>query len=98
VDLLMEQGLVEEVRKLGEMGLTEDSISMKGIGYKEVFGFLKGEYDLEEAARLIKRNTRRYAKRQLTWLRRDGELHWLFREDCPDETGALDEISRVLRQ
>ena len=93
VDLLMEQGLVEEVRKLGEMGLTEDSISMKGIGYKEVFGFLKGEYDLEEAARLIKRNTRRYAKRQLTWLRRYKGLHWVDLSSGNKE-GSLEEILR----
>jgi tRNA dimethylallyltransferase len=77
VDLLMEQGLAEEVRRLMEMGLTEEAISMKGIGYKEIFGFLKGEYDEAEAVRLIKRNTRRYAKRQLTWLRRYDRLHWV---------------------
>lgn len=77
VDLLMEAGLADEVRQLREMGLTEDAISMKGIGYKEIFGFLKGDYDETEAVRLIKRNTRRYAKRQLTWLRRYERLHWV---------------------
>lgn len=93
VDLLMEQGLVEEVRKLGEMGLTEDAISMKGIGYKEVFGFLRGEYSREEAVRLIKRNTRRYAKRQLTWLRRYQGLHWVDLSCCTKEE-TVEEILR----
>lgn len=93
VDLLMEQGLVEEVRKLSEMGLTEDAISMKGIGYKEVFGFLRGEYSREEAVRLIKRNTRRYAKRQLTWLRRYQGLHWVDLSCCTKEE-TVEEILR----
>ena len=70
VDLLMEAGLENEVRSLLNMGLTLDDISMKGIGYKEIIEYLNGEYPLEEAVRLIKRNTRRFAKRQMTWFRR----------------------------
>lgn len=78
VDLLMEQGLLEEVKGLMEQGLTEESISMKGIGYKELIACLNGEYDLEEAVRLIKRNTRRYAKRQITWFKRDPNIRWFW--------------------
>lgn len=70
VDILMSKGLLNEVRHLMQLGLTEDHISMKGIGYKELIGYLNHSYDLETAVELIKRNTRRYAKRQLTWFRR----------------------------
>lgn len=77
VDLMMEEGLVDEVRGLMERGLRSEDISMKGIGYKEIIAFLENEYDLEEAVRLVKRNTRHYAKRQMTWFRRYEELIWV---------------------
>ena len=70
VDKIVKSGLTEEVSGLLAMGLTEDDISMKGIGYKEMIGYLNGRYDKDEAVRLIKRNTRHYAKRQMTWFRR----------------------------
>ncbi len=76
VDLLMEQGLLAEVEGLFNMGLTEDNISMKGIGYKELIQHLKGEYSLEEAVAKVKQNTRHYAKRQLTWFRRYDNMQW----------------------
>ncbi len=77
VDLMMSAGLVEEVKKLLKMGLTEDCISMKGIGYKEIIAHLNGEYDIQRAAEIIKQNTRRYAKRQLTWFRRYNGAEWI---------------------
>jgi len=70
VDLLIERGLVDEVQSLTAMGLTADDISMKGIGYKEIIEYLDGETTLEDAVQKIKKNTRHYAKRQLTWFRR----------------------------
>ncbi len=76
VDVLMEKGLLEEISHLIGMGLTSDNISMKGIGYKELIAYQNGEYDLEEAVRLVKRNTRHYAKRQLTWLKRYPQMNW----------------------
>lgn len=76
VDIMMENGLVEEVKRLIDMGMTSDDISMKGIGYKELIDHFNGLYDLDEAVRLIKRNSRRYAKRQLTWLRRYKTMEW----------------------
>ena len=76
VDILIKNGLVEEVQGLIHRGLTEENISMKGIGYKEVIGYLHREYDLEHAIWLIKRNTRRYAKRQLTWFKRYNDIKW----------------------
>ncbi|NLY29305.1 MAG: tRNA (adenosine(37)-N6)-dimethylallyltransferase MiaA [Firmicutes bacterium] len=77
VDLMMEAGLLDEVKGLLEQGLSDDSTAMQALGYKEFVGYLRGEYDLEEAVRLLKRDTRRYAKRQLTWFRRDKEIIWL---------------------
>lgn len=76
VGIMIEEGLIEEVKNLMDMGLKTEDISMKGIGYKEVIGYLDGEYDLERAIYLIKRNTRRYAKRQLTWFKRYNKMKW----------------------
>jgi tRNA dimethylallyltransferase len=76
VDLMIEDGLVEEVEKLYNGGYDRELQSMQGLGYKEVIGYLEGEYDLNEAIRLIKRNTRHFAKKQLTWFRKDEEIHW----------------------
>lgn len=76
VDDMIGQGLVQEVRSLMDRGLRADHVSMRGIGYKEIIAYLEGQYDLEEAIRLVKRNTRRYAKRQMTWFRRYKEMIW----------------------
>ncbi len=94
VDLLVEMGLEEEIKRLLEMGLTADDISMKGIGYKEIIGYFNGEYDFDEAVRLVKRNTRHYAKRQMTWLRRYEEMHWVNLSEL-DETAAMKEILAI---
>ena len=76
VDLLIEKGLIEEVKRLTSMGLDDKAISMKGLGYKEIIKYLKGEYELREAIDIIKRDTRRYAKRQLTWFNRYEKIKW----------------------
>ena len=76
VDIMMEAGLIEEVKNLKEMGLNESNTSMQGIGYKEVVPYLNGMYDKEAMASLIKQNSRRYAKRQMTWFRRYDDIHW----------------------
>ena len=96
VDILMDQGLLDEVRKLTAMGLTFDDISMKGIGYKELIGYLNGEYDLDEAVRLIKRNTRHFAKRQMTWFRRYEDMRWFNVSEYPDESACLEDIMKWL--
>ncbi len=77
VDLMMDQGLMEEVRALRELGCRKDMVSMQGLGYKELLSCLEGELSLEEAVYLIKRNTRHFAKRQLTWFRREKEVIWI---------------------
>ncbi len=80
VDRMLEQGLVEEVKKLKAQGCDASMVSMKGLGYKEILGYLDGEYDLEQAVYLIKRDTRHFAKRQLTWFRREKDVIWVEKE------------------
>ena len=97
VDQLIDSGLVEEVKQLMDMGLTEENISMKGIGYKEIIGYLNKEYSIEEAIRLIKRNTRRYAKRQMTWFKRYKDIKWFDLCSLEDEGGgAVESIVNYL--
>ncbi|MDF3003340.1 MAG: miaA [Bacillota bacterium] len=97
VDLLVQAGLIDEVKSLLDRGLTEDSLSMKGIGYKEVIAYLHGEYDLAEAIRLVKRNTRHYAKRQMTWLRRYPQMKWFNLSEYSDDQLALNAIVKSIR-
>ena len=98
VDILMEKGLVEEVRGLQDMGLDASDISMKGIGYKEIIGYLNGEYDLDEAVRLVKRNTRHYAKRQLTWFRRYDDMKYFNASEYPSDRLCLEDMISWLRK
>lgn len=97
VDILVEMGLEAEIRRLLDMGLTADDISMKGIGYKEIIGYFNGEYDFDEAVRLVKRNTRHYAKRQMTWLRRYKEMRWVNLSEL-DEAAAMKEILSIVEE
>ena len=77
VDIMFERGLVSEVRKLQEMGYERNITAMQGLGYKEIFAYLRGEATLDEAKFIIKRDTRHYAKRQLTWFKRLENIHWM---------------------
>lgn len=74
VDMMLEEGLADEVKSLMDMGYTKNMNSMKGIGYKEMMTYLNGECTLEEAVEAVKQGTRRYAKRQLTWFRRNKRI------------------------
>ncbi|BDD10385.1 tRNA dimethylallyltransferase 1 [Fulvitalea axinellae] len=87
VDLMLEAGLMDEVKRLTQW---KELTALKTVGYKEIFGYLDGEYDMEEAIRLVKRNTRRYAKRQLSWFKRDEEMTWFHPED---EAGIINHIN-----
>lgn len=80
VDKMIDLGLVDEVRSLLDEGLDKNSQSLKAIGYKEVISYLDGEIEYSEMVDLIKKNSRHYAKRQLTWFRRDGRIKWFDRE------------------
>ncbi len=95
VDLMLEQGLVEEVMHLKEMGLTRDMVSMQGLGYKEILDYLQGICTLEEAVYVLKRDTRHFAKRQITWFKRERDVRWL---NLPDFNNDLDQVQLKMLQ
>ena len=80
VDMMMEQGLLDEVKMLKSKGYRRDMVSMQGLGYKELLDYLDGAYSLEEAVRILKRDTRHFAKRQLTWFRRERDVTWVEKD------------------
>jgi tRNA dimethylallyltransferase len=92
VDIMIEKGLVEEVKKLVDLGYDKNTIAMQGIGYKEILAFLRGETTLEEAIYIIKRDTRHYAKRQITWFKKIENIHWVDVDKCSDESEVLENI------
>ena len=98
VDLLIEAGLIDEVQSLTEMGLTAEDISMKGIGYKEVIDYLNGETTLDDAIDTIKKNTRHYAKRQLTWFRRYDKMNVINLSEYLNDEEAKKEFIRWLEK
>ena len=92
VDHMIELGLIDEVKKLLDMGYSKNLVSMQGLGYKEIVKYLQGEYDLEEAIEVLKRDTRHFAKRQLTWFRKNQEIKWFEME----EYQSLDELEEAM--
>lgn len=92
VDTLINKGLVNEVQALMDMGLTRENISMKGIGYKEIMDYLLGVCTLEDAIDTVKKNTRHYAKKQLTWFRRYDKMIWYNISDYESEESTLEAI------
>lgn len=84
VDKMLEAGLLEEIRNLLDRGIPKKSTAMQAIGYKEFVAALSGQCTIEEAAAQVQQSSRRYAKRQLTWFRRNSAMHWLSRK--PEET------------
>jgi tRNA dimethylallyltransferase len=95
VDLMIKEGLVDEVRELYKEGYDRNLISMQGLGYKEIIAYFEGEYDLQEAIRLIKRDTRHFAKRQFTWFKRDKSIHW-FDVDQYDFDDLLKDVKGLI--
>ncbi|MFU0823854.1 tRNA (adenosine(37)-N6)-dimethylallyltransferase MiaA [Clostridium sp.] len=81
VDMMIDEGLIEEVKNLKDMGCVPNMQSMKGIGYKEILCYLDGEMTLEESIEAIKKNSRNYAKRQLTWFRKDKRAIWIDKDN-----------------
>ena len=99
VDKMMEQGLLEEVRALKDRGIARDSVSMQGLGYKELLAYLDGEIPLDEAIRIIKRDTRHFAKRQLTWFRRERDVIWIDRQKTgQEEKKIVDYMLNILTE
>ena len=98
VDEMMAAGLADEVRALLDRGVPPDCTAMQAIGYKEMAAALKEGRSLEEAAEEIKLRSRQYAKRQLTWFRRDPSIHWFFWENTPDFEKALAFSTHILEE
>lgn len=97
VDIMVKQGLVEEVRRLHEMGYSKEMVSMQGLGYKEILRSFEGEYSIEEAIDIIKRETRRFAKRQLTWFRREKEVIWINKNEYNySDDLIIDKMEKIL--
>lgn len=99
VDLMMEQGLLDEVTALKNRGCTREMVSMQGLGYKEILDYLDGKDTLEEAVTILKRDTRHFAKRQLTWFRRERDVRWIQKEEYGyDEEKILQAMLEILRE
>ena len=81
VDQMIRNGLIQEVQTLKERGCTKQMVSMQGLGYKEIFSYLEGDCSLEEAVYIIKRDTRHFAKRQLTWFKRERDVIWVQKDE-----------------
>lgn len=96
VDAMIEQGLVDEVRRLLERGYHRDLVSMQGLGYKEIAAYLLGECGLEEAVETLKRNTRRFAKRQLSWFRHMKDIQWVDVTDQEKNSMFLKTIHDII--
>ena len=97
VDIMMELGLLEEVKKLKDMGYHRSMVSMQGLGYKEILDYLDNKCSLDEAVATIKLETRHFAKRQLTWFRREREVIWMDKSQFDyNEKVVLDEMCRIL--
>ncbi|MCE5200601.1 MAG: tRNA (adenosine(37)-N6)-dimethylallyltransferase MiaA [Armatimonadota bacterium] len=92
VDVMIRQGLVEEVENLVRQGVDPSGIAMQGLGYKEIAGYLRGGYGLDEAVDLLKKNTRRFARRQYTWFRADSRVEWIDVDKLTASQLARDEI------
>ncbi len=92
VDKMLEAGLVDEVKSLVNSGLDLSYVSMQGLGYKEIYKYLNGEYSLDEAVYILKRDTRHFAKRQLTWFRREKEVIMISRQDYENDTLILEKM------
>lgn len=98
IEEMLGEGLVEEVSGLKEQGLTRNMVSMQGLGYKEILDYLDGNLTLEEAVYILKRDTRHFAKRQLTWFRREPEVVWINKYDYDyDDKKILSAMLAVLK-
>lgn len=99
VDQMMEDGLLDEVRSLRNRGYTRQMVSMQGLGYKEILGYLDGEYGLDEAIYILKRDTRHFAKRQLTWFKREREVYWIDKSSYGYENQSiLERMLEILKE
>ena len=89
VDLMLDSGLIDEVRSLIDRGVPRNSTAMQALGYKEIIPYLDGEYDIDEAIRILKRDTRHFAKRQLTWFKREPSSVYFDKSKYADESSLI---------
>lgn len=98
IDIMLEKGLIDEVKALQAEGLNRNYISMQGLGYKEILAYLEGEISLEEAVYILKRDTRHFAKRQITWFKREKDVKWLDKSEFGHNDDAVfEEMMRYLK-
>lgn len=98
VDMMLKNGLLEEVKRLAEKGYTRDLVSMQGLGYKELLAYLEGETTLEEAIEILKRDTRHFAKRQLTWFKREKDVVWVNKDELVTPEQLLEYLLKCLKE
>ncbi|MBR1758570.1 MAG: tRNA (adenosine(37)-N6)-dimethylallyltransferase MiaA [Lachnospiraceae bacterium] len=98
VDQMFADGLIEEVKGLLSKGIPRSAVSMQGLGYKETVAALLGEMSFDEAREIIKRDTRHFAKRQMTWFRRERDVIWLSKDEYQTEEALLSQILKILRE
>lgn len=98
VDEMVRSGLIDEVKALKNLGLDDSFVSMKGIGYKEIFPYLEGTQSLEQTIQIISQNTRNYAKRQLTWFKRYEQLKWYDLNGSTDLNNLIEIIEKEIRE
>ena len=98
VGIMLEMGLLQEIKALLASGIPEKCTALQAIGYKEFVAALKGECTVEEAADQVRQSSRRYAKRQLTWLRRNQNIHWLIRETGQPDEEILEKARHCFRE
>lgn len=98
IDQMLDAGLVEEVASLRAQGYSDELVSMQGLGYKEISAYLRNELTLEEAVTLLKRNTRRFAKRQLSWFRHMKDIHWVDVTDTDQFDKHLNLINGIIEE
>lgn len=98
VDVMKQEGLIDEVQGLLDLGCTSELVSMQGLGYKEIVQALKGDITVDEAFELIKKGTRHFAKRQFTWFRREREVHWIDKDHFKTEEELLAYCVKDLRE
>lgn len=98
VDLMLDAGLIDEVKRLLDDGISTDAVSMQGLGYKQIAAYLAGEMDLAEAVATLKRDTRRFAKRQITWFKRDPRICWFDIDQYLEEGELVNAVSFRIAQ
>ena len=98
VDMMISNGLVEEVRSLIAGGISPDSVAMQGLGYKETVRYINGDISLDRLSELIKLGTRHFAKRQITWFKRERDVNWLNYEDYSNVDDMLNKMIEILKE